>query len=127
MGWLLPVDQTLQARLTMLQSVAAQVSCDWAEAGRLARQALAALGGSWWRDPLGRFGWNGIARDAALSERWDETSDEVRETDFAFEDATRNVGSPSRGPVPWGWCSPAGPWTHFGWLLASAMPRTSAI
>ena len=80
-----PVDQTLQARLTMLQSVAAQVSCDWAEAGRLARQILLALGDSWWRDPLGRFGWNAVARDVALSERWDETSDEVRETDLSLK------------------------------------------
>ena len=80
-----PVDQTLQARLTMLQCVAAQVSCDWAEAGRLARQVLLALGDSWWRDPLGRFGWNAVARDVALSERWDETSDEVRETDLSLK------------------------------------------
>ena len=94
-----PVDQSLQARLTMLQSVAAQVSCDWAEAGRLARQILLALGDSWWRDPLGRFGWNAVARDVALSERWDETSDEVRETDFALKrDPQRRIAS--RGPAP---------------------------
>ena len=79
------VDPTLQARLTMLQSVAAQVNCDWAEAGRLARQVLVALGDSWWRDPLGRFGWNGVARDVALSERWDETSDEVREMELSLK------------------------------------------
>ena len=86
------VDQTLQARLTILQSVAAQVSCDWAEAGRLARQALATLGDSWWRDPLGRFGWNGVARHVALSERWDEASDEVREIDLALKrDPQRRV------------------------------------
>ena len=79
------VDQTLQVRLTMLQSVAAQVTCNWAEAGRLARQTLVALGDSWWRDPLGRFVWNGVARDVALSERWDEASDEVRETDLSLK------------------------------------------
>ena len=44
-----------------------------------------ALGDSWWRDPLGRFGWNAVARDVALSERWDETSDEVRETDLSLK------------------------------------------
>ncbi len=77
--------EPLQARLTMLQSVAAQVNCDWAEAGRLARQVLVALGDSWWRDPLGRFGWNGVARDVALSERWDETSDEVREMELSLK------------------------------------------
>ena len=80
-----PVDESLQVRLTMLRSVAAQVNCDWAQAGLLARQVLEALGDSWWRDPLARFGWNGVARDAALSERWDETSDEVRETDLALK------------------------------------------
>ena len=35
----------------------------------------------WWRDPLGRFGWNMVAREVALDERWDELSDELREID----------------------------------------------
>jgi LuxR family maltose regulon positive regulatory protein len=78
-------DRALKSRLTMLQSVAAQVNCDWAEGGRLARQALAALGDSWWRDPLGRFGWNVVAGDLALSERWDEASDEVLETGLSLK------------------------------------------
>ena len=96
-----PVDQTLQVRLTMLQCVAAQVSCDWAEAGRLARQVLLALGDSWWRDPLGRFGWNAVARDAALSERWDETSDEVRETDLLVETRPAATDRVRGDPRPW--------------------------
>ena len=50
----------------------------------LARQALAELGDGWWRDPLGRFGWNMLAREVALSERWDELSDEVHELDLAL-------------------------------------------
>jgi LuxR family maltose regulon positive regulatory protein len=79
------IDHELNARVSMLQSVAAQVSCDWAEAARLARQVLVALGDSWWRDPLGRFGWNAVARDVALSERWDETGDEVRETGLSLK------------------------------------------
>ena len=55
------LDGTLGNRLTMLEAIAAQVRCDWATAGALARQALDALGDSWWRDPLGRFGWNTVA------------------------------------------------------------------
>ncbi|HTT88872.1 MAG TPA: LuxR C-terminal-related transcriptional regulator, partial [Acidimicrobiales bacterium] len=78
-------DGTLRARLTMLESVAASVTCDWAAAGRLSRQALEVLGDAWWRDPLGRFGWNTIARDVALSERWDETSDLVHQADLSLK------------------------------------------
>ena len=121
-----PVDESLQARLTMLQSVAAQVSCDWRQAGLLARQVLEALGDSWWRDPLARFGWNGVARDAALSERWDETSDEVRETDSGVETRPATTVSRWRGPAPWGWRSRGGPWTRFGSLAVFTIPRTLA-
>jgi LuxR family maltose regulon positive regulatory protein len=86
------LDGTLGNRLTMLEAIAAQVRCDWATAGALARQALDALGDSWWRDPLGRFGWNTVARDLALSERWDETSDEVQQVDSALKrDPQRRV------------------------------------
>jgi LuxR family maltose regulon positive regulatory protein len=79
------VDATLGARLTMLESVAAVVNCDWATSGKLARQALGTLGDSWWRDPLGRYGWNLVAREVALSERWDETLDEVRQADISLK------------------------------------------
>ena len=41
----------------------------------------AQLGESCWQDPLGRFAANGIGREVALSERWDDNSDEVREAD----------------------------------------------
>ena len=79
------VDSTLGARLTMLEATAAVVSCDWAASGNLAREALKTLGDGWWRDPLGRFGWNAVARDLAFSERWDETLEEVRRADLALK------------------------------------------
>ena len=79
------VDATISARLTMLESVAAMVNCDWTTAGELARQALTVLGDGWWRDPLGRFGWNQVAREVALSERWDETLDDVRQADISLK------------------------------------------
>ncbi|HXW78014.1 MAG TPA: LuxR C-terminal-related transcriptional regulator, partial [Acidimicrobiales bacterium] len=74
-----------RARLIMLQAVAAHVSGKWAEGGALARQGLQAMGDGWWRDPLGRFGWNDVSRDIALSERWDDTSDEVREASHSLQ------------------------------------------
>jgi LuxR family transcriptional regulator, maltose regulon positive regulatory protein len=85
-------ESALLARVTMLEAVAAVVNCDWATSGQLARQALAAMGDAWWRDPLGRFGWNLVARDVALSERWDETLDDVRLADLALKrDPQRRV------------------------------------
>lgn len=72
------LDATLLARLTMLQSMAAPIDGDWVEGGRLAGRAMLELGEAWWLDPLGRFGWNVIARDIALSERWDDSGAEVQ-------------------------------------------------
>ena len=72
------------ARITMLQSWAAAISGRWAEGGELARRALDDLGPGWWQDPLGRFGWNMIARDVALSERWDDASPDVRQAELAL-------------------------------------------
>jgi DNA-binding CsgD family transcriptional regulator len=42
------------------------------------------MGETWWRDPLGRFAWNMIAREIALSERWAETCDDVRIAELAL-------------------------------------------
>ena len=72
-------DDTLSARLTMLQSIAATVSGDWVTGGRLAKESMFALGETTWTDPLGRFGWNMVVRDIALSERWDDESGELEE------------------------------------------------
>jgi LuxR family maltose regulon positive regulatory protein len=50
------------------------------------------LGEAAWRDPLGRFGWNMVAREIALSERWDEIADEAREAGLALgRDPKRRV------------------------------------
>ncbi|WP_275741532.1 LuxR C-terminal-related transcriptional regulator [Nocardioides sp. YIM 152315] len=75
----LDVDPVLGARLEVLESIAATLQGHWVDGASLARSALESLGDSWWLDPLGQFAWNMIARDIALSERWDDSSHEVRE------------------------------------------------
>ncbi|MGH8829192.1 MAG: LuxR C-terminal-related transcriptional regulator [Jiangellaceae bacterium] len=73
------VDPTLRGRMTMLQSVAATICGDWAEGRTLARQAMLDLGEASSFDYLGRFGWDMIAREIALSERWEGSGADVRE------------------------------------------------
>jgi LuxR family maltose regulon positive regulatory protein len=73
-----------RARLTMLRSMAATIGGDWQEGARLARAGMAALGDDWWRDPLGRFGWNMVAREVALTESWDEAAADVRDAERAL-------------------------------------------
>ncbi len=77
-------DPAIRPRVTMLHSVRATVSGRWVDGGLLASQALTTMGDGWWRDPLGRFGWNMVARDVALSERWDPDADEVRQGELAL-------------------------------------------
>jgi LuxR family maltose regulon positive regulatory protein len=74
----------LRHRVTVLQSIAATIGGGWSEGGRLARQAMAGMGDAWWQDPLGRFAWNMVAREVALSERWCPTADEVHEGELAL-------------------------------------------
>jgi hypothetical protein len=64
------VTPALAGRVTMLRSIAAAMSCDWEGCGSLARQALLELGDGWRTDPVGRFGWNMVAREVAFSESW---------------------------------------------------------
>lgn len=71
------------ARLAMLRSMAATMTGDWSTGATLARRTLSDVGAAWWRDPVGRFGWNMLARALALYERWDDGSDDVREADLA--------------------------------------------
>jgi LuxR family maltose regulon positive regulatory protein len=73
-----------RARLIMLRSMAAAICGDWGEGGRLGRRSMAELGQRWWQDPLGRFGWNMVAFEVALSERWNEDGDEVRAAERAL-------------------------------------------
>jgi LuxR family maltose regulon positive regulatory protein len=78
------IDETRLGRLTMLQSFAATMGGRWLEGGALARQAMDVLSDGWWRDPLGRFGWNMVARQTALSESWSEADDDVREAQLGL-------------------------------------------
>jgi ATP/maltotriose-dependent transcriptional regulator MalT len=77
-------NRTLRARVDTLRATAAVISGRWVESGALNRQVMLDLGGSFWRDPLTRFVPNGVAREVAWSERWDDSSDEVRQTEVAL-------------------------------------------
>ena len=78
------VDERLRNRLTMLQASVAMLAGNWTDSEVLARQALAEMGESWWRDTIGRFVWNMITRGIAMSERWSESCDDVRTADLAL-------------------------------------------
>jgi LuxR family maltose regulon positive regulatory protein len=78
------VDADRRSRLLVLQSIAATVAGDWVRGAELARGALDDLASGWASDPLGRFAWNMVARDIALSERWDDDSVEVRDAEHAL-------------------------------------------
>ncbi|RIQ18206.1 helix-turn-helix transcriptional regulator, partial [Jiangella rhizosphaerae] len=70
-------------RLTMFRSIAATMTGDWSTGMSLAKRTLSDAGSGWWRDPVGRFGWNMLARAVALYEGWDDNSDDIREADIA--------------------------------------------
>ncbi len=72
------------ARVELLTSIASTIRGDWTTGGREAREALARFGPQWWLDPMGRFGWNLVAREIALSERWDDLRHEVVEAEGAL-------------------------------------------
>ncbi len=71
-------------RVMILRSMESAMNGRWVEAGTVARAALREFGDAAWRDPFGRFGWNMAAREIALCERWDDSSDEVREVRLAL-------------------------------------------
>ncbi len=74
----------LRSRVNVLRASAAVVAGRWVESGALNRQVMLDLGESCWQDRLGRFAANGIARELALSERWDDSCDEVRQAETAL-------------------------------------------
>ncbi|MEP9361340.1 LuxR C-terminal-related transcriptional regulator [Nocardioides sp. CN2-186] len=74
----LDLDAVQGARIEVLQSMATTLCGNWADGGALARSALQTFGETWWLDPVGQFSWNMVARDIALSERWDESGPESR-------------------------------------------------
>lgn len=79
-----PPPANLRHRITMLQSIAATADGRCVDGGRLAHETITGMGDGWWQDPLGRFGWNMVARGLALSERWSETADDVRQGELAL-------------------------------------------
>lgn len=99
-------DEPLRGRLSTLQAIAAILSGRLADGGELARRGVREMADAWWQDPIGQFGWNMIAREVALSERWDDAGAEVREVEhmlsrvpqrrLAFE-GTRAVGEALAG------------------------------
>ncbi|PZF83833.1 LuxR C-terminal-related transcriptional regulator [Jiangella anatolica] len=72
------------ARLTMLRAIAATMLGDWASGTNLALRTSDDLDSAWWRDPIGRFGWNSVARALALDERWDDSSEDIRTAGIAL-------------------------------------------
>ena len=66
-------------RLLMLQSIAATLTGDWRSSSTLATQAIALLPDDGQLDLVGRQGWNVIAREVALSERWDDGSPQLQD------------------------------------------------
>ena len=109
-------------RLMMLQSIAATLTGDWRSSSTLAAQAIALLADDSQVDLVGRFGWNMIAREVALSERWDDGSAQLQDVRRSWG-GTRSGGSASRAPVPWARRSPAARWTPCGSPPASAASR----
>ena len=82
----------VRGRLTLLHSIAETIRGDWSSGGRLARQALEDFGDTGWsRDLLGRVGWNMIARDIALSERWQVSAETQTLRNELSRDAERRL------------------------------------
>jgi LuxR family maltose regulon positive regulatory protein len=73
-----------RARVRVLRSASCTIRGRWAESAAGARVALSELGDQWPTDFLGRFAWNAIAREVALTERWDETAADVRRAELAL-------------------------------------------
>jgi LuxR family maltose regulon positive regulatory protein len=65
-------------RLSALVARASLVNGDLERCTTAGRAALAGQF-EWWADPLVTTTWNDLARAAALDERWDDTSEEIRE------------------------------------------------
>ena len=82
---------TARGRLTMLHSISETMRGDWSNAGRLAREALGDFDTGWSQDLLGRFGWNMIARDIALSERWQVSAETQMVRSELSRDAERRL------------------------------------
>lgn len=93
--------ERVQGRVMMLRAISALMSGDWSQAASQARNARDVMGDGYWQDLLGRFVYNLLGRELALSEAWDSSAEDVRacelgvarepERQLAFE-GTRAVG-----------------------------------
>lgn len=72
------VDPVHESRLLVLRAIAATIQGHWRGTPAGLERALDLLDGAWMVDPLGQFAWNMLAREVALSERWDDTGEETR-------------------------------------------------
>lgn len=96
----------LRVQLEMLRAFSATVSGGWRAGARSVRSALTTVADQWSPEPLCGFGWSVLAREIALTERWDDDGPEVREVAralsstperrIAFE-ATRALGTALAG------------------------------
>ncbi len=84
--WVDKVDpnDVVRGQTNVLRAAAALVGGRWFESATLSRQAMLDLGSSVGHDPFGRFAANSIARSLALSEGWDDASDESRRAEVAL-------------------------------------------
>ena len=95
----------LLSKLDSLTSISCLIRGDWTTAAERARRGLGRLE-AWWEDPIGRTGWNNVGRAIALSERWHDSDDEVRELSVTLRrepnrlvvlEATRALGDAMAG------------------------------
>jgi LuxR family maltose regulon positive regulatory protein len=102
------LDGPLRPRVTMLRSFAASLRGRWREAAELARAAMDDLGAGASSDRLGRFGWNMVARERAMTESWTEGGPAEREMVLGVSrnphrriamEATRALGQALAGDV----------------------------
>ena len=71
-------DGPLTSKLDTMKSISCLIRGDWSMASELARRRVSPLD-LWPDDPVGRTGWSNVGRAIALSERWDDSLDELRE------------------------------------------------
>ena len=89
-------DGPLTSKLDTMKSISCLIRGDWSMASELARRRVSPLD-LWPDDPVGRTGWSNVGRAIALSERWDDSVDELRE--LAVTHAASRAGA-------WSWRPP---------------------
>ncbi len=93
------------SKLETLKAISCLMRGDWPLAAGLARHSVQNVE-EWWHDPVAKTGWNNVARAVALSERWHDSNDEVRELSVTLRrepnrlvvlEATRALGEALAG------------------------------